>query len=164
LAASYAVWWDPGVVGVASLVASIILFRIWKRTYREQWSVDEQPTRILSSTEQDGSKGHSEWPAERDRLEEAEPVLVEQSQDNARDSPIDSDERTNQLIRELRGLGVTFPDDLDERTCQLVRELAAEKAAQLESAKAVISPLAFIVVVAAFALCFWRYDTDPRSV
>jgi TRAP-type C4-dicarboxylate transport system permease small subunit len=62
------------------------------------------------------------------------------------------------LIRELRGLGITLPVDLDERTCQLVRELAAEKAAQLEGAKAVISLLAFIVVVAVFALCFWRYD------
>jgi hypothetical protein len=76
----------------------------------------------------------------------------------ARDSPMDFDERTNQSIRELRGLGVTFPDDLDQRTCQLARELAAEKAAQLEGAKAVISPLVFIIIVAVFALCFWRYD------
>jgi hypothetical protein len=76
---------------------------------------------------------------------------------------MESDERTKRLIRELAGFGIVLPADLDERTGQLLRDLAAEKAAQLEGAKAVLAPLTFMVAVAVFAVCFWRYDVGLTS-
>jgi hypothetical protein len=70
---------------------------------------------------------------------------------------MNSDERTNQLVRELAALGLTMNAD-DERTKRLVRELAAEKEAQLEAAKPMLKLLVLIAAIVMFILCFWRYE------
>jgi hypothetical protein len=69
----------------------------------------------------------------------------------------ENDEHTRQLVHELAALGVDLTTS-DPRISQLIRELAAEKAAQLEGAKAVLKPVTILAAIIAFILCFWRYE------